>query len=210
MKTETLTTTHPQAVQYAVDVLRHKGLVAFPTDTVYGLAALPEAAAVEHLLAAKGHSMERAIAILIGQLSDWEQVAHSFPAPGLALAQAFWPGPLTLVVPQHPALPAVVCAAGGVGLRLPAHAFAQRLLAASGPLAVSSANRTGEAFPRTAAAVQAQLQGRVDLILDGGPTPGGQPSTIVDCTQALPQVLRAGPITAEQIAAVLAPHLPAS
>lgn len=205
MKTEVLRSTAPNALRHAIDVLRHQGLVAFPTDTVYGLGALPfDATAVERLYTAKGRPAEKAIAILVGQPDDLAKVVSELPPMAQTLAQKFWPGPLTLIVPKHPALPDVVSSAGNtVGVRQPDHPIAQKLLQLIGPLAVTSANRSGEPNPLKATDVLAQLNGRIDLLLDGGRVPGGLPSTVLDCTQAQPKVLREGPITLAAIMAAL-------
>jgi L-threonylcarbamoyladenylate synthase len=204
MLTERLVTTAPNAARYAVDVLRHHGLVAFPTDTVYGLAAWPfKTEAVERLIAAKGHTpnhrAERAIAILLSQWADLPTVTRDLAPGALALARRFWPGPLTLVVPRHAALPNAFGAEEGIGVRWPAHPFAEALLRVSGPLAVTSANRLDDPPPLTAADVLSRLEGRIDLILDGGPAPGGVPSTVVDCTTTKPKLLREGPLAWQQI-----------
>ena len=121
----------------------------------------------------------------------------------MRLAQRFWPGPLTLVVAGHPSLPANLSPRPTVGVRMPDHPVALTLLRRAGPLAVTSANLSGAPNASTAQEVLAQLQGRVALILDGGKTPGGLPSTVLDCTGSQPVILRQGPITLEQIYAVL-------
>jgi L-threonylcarbamoyladenylate synthase len=119
------------------------------------------------------------------------------------LAEKFWPGPLTLVVVKRPELPSVVAPADTVGVRVPDHPVALHLLRAAGPLAVTSANRSGSPSPRTADEVRAELGGRIELILDGGECPGGRSSTVVDCTRESPLILREGPITLGQIEAAL-------
>ncbi len=207
MKTEVMLATDPSALRYATDVLRNNGLVAFPTDTVYGVAALafkPEA--VERLYVVKGRATNKAIAILVARPADLAQVAQFLTPTAQKLAQEFWPGPLTLVVPKHPNLPQAVSALETVGVRQPDHLVAKKLLELTGPLAVTSANRSGEPNSLTAAAVLAQLAGRIDLIIDGGPVPGGVPSTVVDCTTADPTILREGPITAVDLEEALRQH----
>ncbi|MBI4732196.1 MAG: L-threonylcarbamoyladenylate synthase, partial [Chloroflexi bacterium] len=121
------------------------------------------------------------------------------PEMALTLAARYWPGPLTLVIPKHPALPEAVSAAPTVGVRVPDHAAARALLQAAGPLAVTSANLSGRSSASTAEEVLAQLGGRIPLILDGGKTPGGVPSTVVDCLGAEPKILREGPISSLEI-----------
>ena len=111
------------------------------------------------------------------------------------LAERFWPGPLTIIVPKHLSLPDSVSATNTVGVRVPDHIVARSVLRAAGPMAVTSANLSGQPSPSTAQEVFAQLNGRIALILDGGKTPGGVPSTLVDCTGSQPIVVRQGPIS---------------
>ena len=204
MKTELLSAYDPQAVRYAADVLRHDGLVAFPTDTVYGVGALVwREAAVQRLYTVKGRSTDKAIAVLVAQSGDLDTIAAALTPAAQQIARRFWPGPLTLVVPRHPQLPKAVSALPTVGVRQPDHPVTQQLLQLTGPLAVTSANRSGEANTLTAQEVLVQLDGRIDLILDGGRVNGGVPSTVVDVTGAEPVILRAGPVSAEDIRAAL-------
>ena len=205
MKTEVLSTADPNALHYAVDVLRYGGLVAFPTDTVYGVGALAfNHDAILRLYTVKGRSTDKAIAVLIGREADLSQVASELTPAARRLAEKFWPGSITLVVPKSPRLPEAVSALATVGVRMPDHEFAQRLLTQTGPMAVTSANRSGEPNALTAEDVLAQLAGHIELVLDGGRVPGGVPSTVVDCTAASPVVLREGPVTAADIALVMA------
>ena len=184
----------------AVEVLRAGGLVAFPTDTVYGVGALAfDAEAVESIYVAKDRPVEKAIPVLIADQADLEKVAASVPPMAARLAEAFWPGPLTLVVPKHPDLPPAVSATETVGVRIPDHEAARALLRLAGPMAVTSANISGGVSPSTAAEVMEQLGGRIPLILDGGQTPGGKPSTVVDCTGEEPRLIRQGPLSERDI-----------
>jgi L-threonylcarbamoyladenylate synthase len=204
MKTEILPTTDPNALRYAVDVLRYGGLVAFPTDTVYGVGALAfHREAVLRLYTVKGRSTDKAIAVLLGREQDLPQVADELTQSARRLAEKFWPGSITLVVTKNPKLPEVVSSLPTVGVRMPDHDFARSLLTQTGPMAVTSANRSGEPNALTAADVLAQLDGRIELVLDGGRVPGGVPSTVVDCTAASPHVLRDGPVSSAEIAAVM-------
>jgi L-threonylcarbamoyladenylate synthase len=204
MKTEVISAQDPQAVRYAADVLRHDGLVAFPTDTVYGVGALVfREAAVQRLYRVKGRSTDKAIAVLVAQHADLLNIAGTLTASARQVAQKFWPGPLTLVVARHPRLPKAVSALPTVGVRQPDHPVVAQLLHLTGPLAVTSANRSGEPNTLTAQEVQAQLDGRIDLILDGGRVNGGIPSTVVDVTGSEPVILRPGPVSAEEIARAL-------
>ncbi len=195
----------PDAFDEAVQALRRGQLVVFPTDTVYGVAALAEnAEAVARIYAAKNRSRHMAIPVMVAEPDRVTDVAR--PLPGFwALADAFWPGPLTIILPKTEALPSIVTAGGDtVALRIPDHPLALALLrAVNRPLAVTSANRSGQPPALTAQEARYQLEGRVDVILDGGRAPGGQPSTILDLTSEPPKILRPGPITWPQIAEVL-------
>ena len=200
MQTRLLSTQDPQAIDLALEVLQRGELAAFPTDTVYGVGALVHSAAgIERLYQAKARSANKAIAVLIGDLAQLDLLTPGLTPSARILAACFWPGALTLVVPRHPDLPANLSPLPTVGVRMPDHAFALALMRRSGPLATSSANISGESNTLTAQQVMEQLEGRVELVLDGGAVPGGVPSTVVDCTQEPPRILRAGAITEENI-----------
>lgn len=204
METEILSADHPVVFKHAIDILKHGGTVVFPTDTVYGLAALPfHEAYVERLYVIKGRNSTRAIALLISELSELEKVSVATSELAIKLAEQFWPGPLTLVVPRHPDLPEVLAPLPTVGVRVPDHPVALNLLGITGPLAVTSANLSGQESTKTAQEALLQLQGRVDLIIDGGRSPGGVPSTVVDCTTPDLKILRPGPITQHDIERVV-------
>lgn len=203
-KTHLIPVTQPDAIEQALRILRAGGLAAFPTDTVYGVGALAfDSPAVESIYAAKDRPVEKAIPILIADVDDLDKVAVDVPPMARILAARFWPGPLTLVVPKQPTLPEAVSATATVAVRIPDHPVARALLRAAGPMAVTSANLSGQPSPVDAEEVMRQLNGRIPLILDGGLTPGGFPSTLVDCLGAEPVLLREGPLTKEQILAVL-------
>lgn len=205
MKTEFLRADHPVVFKHAVDILKNGGLVAFPTDTVYGLAsALFDGDMVERLNVVKGRASERSISTLIASVSEINQVADSFSPTAALLAENFWPGPLTLILPARSGLSVRVAPKGGVGVRVPDSPLAQALLRLSGPLAVTSANRIGQPLPLNASDVLAQLDGLIHLVIDGGEVSGKVPSTIVDCTCPEPELLRAGPLDFETIKAVIA------
>jgi L-threonylcarbamoyladenylate synthase len=200
MKTELLSTAHPSAISHSLDVLTHGGLVVFPTDTVYGLAALPfQAQTIERLYIVKGRNSQKAIGILLGDRDHLGLVTSAMNPLATRLAEAFWPGPITLVVPRHPNLPYVLTPDETIGVRMPDHPFALALLRQSGPLAVTSANLSGKENTVTAQEVLDQLRGRIHLVLDGGRISGGVPSTVVDCTGDQPKILRPGPIILEAI-----------
>ena len=204
MKTVTLKATHGDNILRALEILKNGGLVAFPTDTVYGVGTMAfDENAIKSIYVAKDRPVEKAIPILLGRSEDLEKVAASLTSMAEKLAARFWPGPLTLVIPKHPSLPTVVSATPTVGVRVPDHPIARALLTAAGPMAVTSANISGEPSPKTAGEVSRQLNERIPIILDGGETPGGVPSTVVDCTGAEPVILREGPISLEEIKATL-------
>ena len=201
MKTEIIPTSE---IQIALRILQSGGIVAFPTDTVYGLGALAfNNTAIESIYKAKNRPIEKAIPILIGDLSDFEKVADDIPNMALRFASRFWPGPLTCIVPKKQTLPLAVSATPTVAVRIPDHVDARSLLRAAGPMAVTSANISGGQNPSTAQEVYDQLNGRIPLILDGGTTQGGIPSTLVDCTGESPMILREGPITLDELLAAL-------
>ena len=204
MKTEIQLARDPGTLARALAVLRDGGLVAFPTDTVYGVGALAfNGTAVGSIYAAKDRPVEKAIPVLVGDSADLSKVTLDVPEMAARLAARFWPGPLTLVVPKHPDLPETVSASPTVGVREPDHGVARALLSAAGPMAVTSANLSGQPSPSTAQEVFAQMGGRIALIIDGGKTPGGVASTVVDCSGPEPLILREGPISKEEIRAVL-------
>jgi L-threonylcarbamoyladenylate synthase len=204
MKTEILLAGDQGMLARAQEVLQKGGLVAFPTDTVYGVGTLAfNAAAVRSIYIAKDRPDDKAIPVLIGDSTDLEKVTQEIPEAASRLAARFWPGPLTLVVSKRPDLPETVSATPTVGVRVPDHALARKLLSAAGPMAVTSANLSGQPSPSTAQEVLAQLGGRIALIIDGGKTPGGIPSTVVDCSGQEIRILREGPILKDQIWAAL-------
>jgi L-threonylcarbamoyladenylate synthase len=206
MQTELLPASSANTLARALEVLKAGGLVAFPTDTVYGVGALAfDGKAIESIYAAKDRPADKAIPVLIGDREDMEKVAVDIPESGRRLASRFWPGPLTILVAKRADLPAAVSATSTVGLRVPDHEVARGLLRAAGPMAVTSANISGAQSPVTAEQVFEQLRGRIPLIIDGGRTPGGVPSTLVDCTAPELQVLRKGPIGLDELLAALSP-----
>ena len=189
MKTRLLQADAPGAVEEAAAALARGELVAFPTDTVYGLAAGHDH--LRKLYVAKDRPKEKRIPVLLSDASNLEASALVTPAARV-LAEKYWPGPLTLVL--------VAPRRGTLAFRVPDHPVARRLIAASGGgLPVTSANRSGQGDTRTAEEVMAQLDGRIAMVLDGGATTGGVSSTIVDCTTEHIKVLREGAISTKQI-----------
>ena len=190
----------------AVETLRAGGIVALPTDTVYGIAvALETPGGIERLFRAKDRPPDRGIMLLLDDAAQAAAIGVMGPAAS-ALAAAFWPGGLTVVVPQRPDVPLPAVLTGGaatIGLRVPDHAAPRALAAAAGPLPTTSANVSGLPEARDATEILAQLGEAVDLILDGGPAHGGLASTVVDCSGARPVILREGAIPTSRVARVL-------
>jgi len=200
METKILSTHSPEAIQQALNTLSHGGILAFPTDTVYGLAArFDNENEIARLFAVKGRNFNKAIAVLVATLEQVQLISQGLTPAAARLAKRFWPGALTLVVPKRLELPPNLSLFATIGVRMPAHEFALSLLRITGPLATTSANISGKANPITAQDVYDQLNGKIDLILDGGSCPGGVPSTVVDCTSTPVRILRHGAITDEMI-----------
>lgn len=208
MHSEVIQTSQPNAVEKALKILQAGKLVAFPTDTVYGLGALAfDNTAIESIYKAKDRPIEKAIPILIGDMDALNLIVDHIPHMAHIFASRFWPGPLTCILPKKQTLPLAVSATSTIAVRIPDHPDARALLSAAGPMAVTSANISGKPSPSTAQEVYEQLGGRIPLILDGGKTMGGIPSTLVDCTGEKPVILREGPIYLEQLLAVLSQNL---
>ncbi len=189
-----------RVVREAADVLRRGGLVAFPTETFYGLgAAALDAAAVRRVFEVKGRPSSMPLLVLVDSAARLRHVAIDVPERARTLMDRHWPGALTLVFRAAPQLPAELTAGTGtVGVRVPNHRVARALVSQLGlPVTAPSANPTGGDPPTTADGVLAYFRDVLDLVLDGGPTPGGAPSTVVDVTVDPPRVLRQGAVTLE-------------
>ena len=189
-------------LQAAVRAIRGGGIVAMPTDTLYGLAANPfDAAALAAIRWLKERPAERAIPLVAADADQIAAAIGALPVLARLLAIRFWPGPLTMLMPAPDRLPsAVTGGTGRVGVRVPAHAVARALCAACGtPLTATSANRSGRPATNDPDAVAESLGGGIDLLLDAGVTPGGPPSTIIDVTDAPPRIVRQGAIPWESI-----------
>jgi L-threonylcarbamoyladenylate synthase len=195
-----------EALAEAARVLRAGGLVAFPTETVYGLGANAlDASAVARIFEAKGRPANNPLIVHISDINQAQQVAAEWPETAARLAERFWPGPLTLVLTKRDTVPDIVTAQGTtVAVRMPAHPVAHVLLREAGlPIAAPSANRSTELSPTRAEHVLRGLEGRIELLLDGGPTTGGIESTVLDLTTTPPRLLRPGLIGVTELEAVI-------
>jgi len=195
-----------QEIEKAAEILRAGGLVAFPTETVYGLGAdASNPAAVKKIFAAKGRPADHPVIVHIADMSELKHWAAEVPRAAWLLAEKFWPGPLTMVLKRSPHVNDLI--SGGqnsIGLRVPGHPVAQQLLKAfGGGIAAPSANKFGRLSPTTAEHVREELGNAVEMVLDGGPCDVGIESTIVDLTHDPPAILRPGRVSAQQIADAL-------
>ena len=187
-------------IKTAAQIVKNGGIIAFPTETVYGLGCDPQnSQAVQRLLTVKGNR-NKPFPVLVASLDVATKVAQ-VSNNGKKLATKFWPGPITIVFPKKGALSDVVTfGLGSVGLRVPNNQVTLSLIRLSGGLLIgSSANLTAEKAPRSVLEMSEKLKETVDLVLDGGPTSGGIPSTVVDLTSDEPKILRKGPISLKQI-----------
>lgn len=195
-----------EALTTAAQALRAGGLVAFPTDTVYGVGALVfHERAVDRLYLAKIRDRTKPIPVLLSNVRDLHRIARRVPPAAWRLAGAFWPGALSLVLEKSALVPDVVTAGGPtVAVRVPDHFLALALIERAGaPLATTSANLSGQPSAVTADAVEETLGDAVDVILDGGPCLGGVASTVLDLTVSPPRIVRPGPIRWEDLAPLL-------
>jgi L-threonylcarbamoyladenylate synthase len=196
----------PDAIEAAARAIQAGQLVVLPTDTVYGVAADAfDATAVADLLAAKGRGRDMPVPVLVGSWTTIDGLVTYVPAHTRSLIEAFWPGGLTLIVEHAPSLSwDLGDSRGTVAVRMPLHPVALELLERTGPLAVSSANRSGQAAAQTSDEAQQQLGASVHVYLDGGPAGLGVASTIVDVTTETPRVLREGAISVDDLRRVVA------
>ena len=198
----------PEPIARAARILQAGGLVAFPTETVYGLGANAlDSNAVAKIFTAKGRPARNPIIVHIAEVEEAKKLVSNWPAVAETLAKHFWPGPLTLILPKQACVPDLVTAGGPtVALRIPAHPVALALLRACQlPLAAPSANLSTAISPTLSEHVLAGLADRIDLLLDAGPTMGGLESTVLDLTTDLPRLLRPGLVTVAQLEALLGP-----
>ena len=197
-------------VRSAVEILKAGGLVAFPTETVYGLGAdASNAAAVRRIFAAKGRPPDHPLIVHLASAWEMQKWSREVPVAADILAERFWPGPLTLILKRAPGvLDEVTGHQDTVGLRVPSHPLAQALLVAfAGGIAAPSANRFGRISPTTAQHVRDELGDKVDFVLDGGACPVGIESTIVDLSSGMPVLLRPGRIGVDDIESLLHAHV---
>lgn len=199
---------HPDlaALRRAAGVLRAGGLVAFPTETVYGLGAHAlDPAAIQRIYEAKGRPSYNPLIVHVADAAAARALASAWPEEAERLAAAFWPGPLTLVLPKHDSIPdSVTAGLPSVALRVPAHPVAHALLREAGiPVAAPSANRSTEVSPTTARHVARSLGERVDVIVDGGPCPVGIESTVLSLAGPVPTLLRPGTISVDDLRPVI-------
>jgi L-threonylcarbamoyladenylate synthase len=192
----------PDRIDQAVAILKSGGVIAFPTETLYGLGAdARDEAAIDKIFGIKGRDFKNPILVVIGDVRHLEAFAESIPTEAQKLMDRFWPGPLTIVFRAAPSVsPKLTAGSGKIGIRLTSHpiamAISRRL---GGPLTATSANLSGSPECSSAAEVLSQLEGKLDGVVDGGQTPGGKGSTIVDATVSPIKILREGVIAAALI-----------
>ena len=202
MQTQLLQADAPGAIQTAAAILQNGGLVGIPTETVYGLAANAlDGAAVAKIFAAKGRPMDNPLIVHISHFEQIYDLVREVPEAAKKLAEQFWPGPLTIILPKSARIPDEVSAGlDTVAVRFPSHPVARAVIDAAGvPLAAPSGNLSGHPSPTTAVHVMNDMDGRIEAVLDGGPCSVGVESTVVDATGKVPVVLRPGDITPEMI-----------
>ncbi len=194
-----------QAIAQAAAFTQAGRVVVFPTDTLYGIGVDAfNARAIERLYAVKERPLAKGIPVLLSDAAMLPEVAVAIPVWVDRLIARYWPGPLTLVVPRHPRLPANLAPGQTVAVRIPDHEISRRFIrAAGGAVATSSANRSGREPAATAAAAYAAFAGMIAAVLDGGPVTHGLSSTILDCTVSPPAILRSGPLPARELFALL-------
>jgi L-threonylcarbamoyladenylate synthase len=197
----TSSTSEPGILERAAEILRQGGLVAYPTDTVYGLAALPsDDGACMRLFEAKQRAPDQSMPLLIASPHDLALMAADVPAVARRLIGQFWPGALTIVLAKALTFRSLAAAGDTVALRVPDHPVPRELVRLLGsPITGTSANIAGGPEPLTAGDVRSQLGDAVDLILDGGRCPGARPSTVIDCTVDPPRIVREGAISREEL-----------
>jgi len=201
---ERLTSVHPQALKRAVEVLQAHGLIVFPTDTLYGLACLPHSdEALAKVYAAKHRSHTKALPVLIANRQQLAELVSEIPECAEKLMDQFWPGKLTLILPKQESLPVLLSPFAGIAIRMPNHPFALSLLQKTGPLAVTSANLSEHANHAAPAEIVEELEPHLNLIIEDGILSSTTASTIVDCTQKPPIIIRQGVIPETEIISII-------
>ena len=189
-----------QALKAAAAVLLRGGIAAIPTDTVYGFAApVHDENAIARLYRIKERSQNKSIAVLLGDAAQAHEVAHEFPAKARRLAEKYWPGALTIIIRKKAGLPADLTSNDLVGLRIPDHDFTRALIRLTGPLAVTSANISGQPPARSVSEFADEFAPLLDLIIDGGPSRGGVPSSVINCDADPAVILREGAIPGKDL-----------
>ncbi len=198
--TELIPENYNQALEIATVTLQNGGLIAFPTDTVYGLACDAfNTVAIEEIYQIKGRDFAKAIPIMVGEFDQILKVAEVVDERSKILIDHFWPGALTVILPKRQELPYRVSQSSTIGIRMPDHPFCLDLLRKTGPLAVTSANLSGNPDALSANDVIRQLNEKIQIIIDGGKSTGGMPSTIVDCSMRPARIIREGAIQSAEI-----------
>jgi len=204
MKTRIISLTDDSAIKETLTIIRSGGVVALPTDTVYGIACSVESTtAIQSLYQIKIRESIKAIPVLIADIDQINLLAKDLNENTSKLAQSFWPGALTLIVPKNDSLPHNLTIYPTVGVRMPDHDWLRAIMRETGPLAATSANISGESSPTTSQQVLDQLDGRIELIINGGECKSGISSTVIDCSGEKIKIIRQGMITSEQIQSVL-------
>ena len=190
-------------IDIAADIIKKGGIVAMPTETVYGLAAdALNGEAVAKIFKAKGRPMDNPLIVHISDIKQIDMLVAEFSDKAKKLAEKFWPGPLTIVLPKSDIIPDEVSAwLSTVAIRFPSHPIAHELIAKSSPIAAPSANLSGSPSPTTVRHVLADMDGRIDAIIDGGDCEVGVESTVITLTEDVPTLLRPGGVTLEQLRA---------
>ena len=203
-KPRTISIDHPGAISETARILRKNGIIAIPTDTVYGIACLAfDSIAIERIFSIKGRDSNKALPILIGNFKQLDQIARPINKNAKKLAASFWPGALTIIVLRKHTLPENLSPYPTVGVRMPKHAWLLDLINKVGPLATTSANHSGHPEACNALEVDEAFDGKIDLILNGGQSSQTLPSTVVDCSGPEIKILREGPIKSELIASLI-------
>lgn len=198
--------TSSKAIEEIQSVLNSGGVIAFPTDTFYGLGADPfNPDALSKIFQIKQRPTDKPLLVLTDSVIEWETLVNGLTGDAIDLMEQFWPGPLTLIFKAAPGLPdALTAGTGTIGIRLPDHPFTSKLLEAlERPLTAPSANISGMEELTTAQQVESALGDKLDLIIDGGPTPGGKASTILDTTTNPPTLIREGALSRSDLESVL-------